>query len=759
MAAPHRRLQQVFQAAALLLLIAITPGWAAASPLSTGEGGALAIYLTWQRDPTTTMTVDWHTAGAEARLELEYRRLGDQRWDRQPAVSFPFPHSDRYVHRVELTGLEPDATYEIRTSPAVEPYRFRTLPAQASRPIRFAAGGDVRHDAEWMARTGRHAAAYDLDFVVWGGDLAYGDGRPDRAYRWHEWFEAIHTAMSTPDRRLVPVLPAIGNHEVNGSYHHRIADYRQDDATRNRIAPFFYPLLASPGQPGYRAIDAGDYLSVILLDTDHTNPVDGAQTRWLARALAEREGVTHVLPVYHVPAYPSVRAFDGRVSARVREHWVPLFERHGVRFVFEAHDHVYKRTHPMRGGVRDDQDGIVYLGDGAWGVGVRPIGRDQGGMKAPYLARAESVRHFILGEIEGPDLRFAMIDEDGELFDEYPAGAAAVIGEPRFPVRLQPAAVTETVFHDSDDAAIWVHPTDPSLSLVLGTDKHETDGGVYVFGLDGRIDRERTRTGMRRVNNVDVAQGVVLGGERMDIAVATERLAMAIRVFRLPDMTPIDGGGIPVFDGDMNRAPMGVALYTRPSDGATYAFVSGKSGPRQGYLRQYRLEADGTGEVRGVKVREFGAFSGRKEIEAIAVDQALGYVYYSDETFGARKYHADPDAGDEELALFGTMGFVGDQEGIAIYTRDDGTGYILVSDQHGRRLQVFPREGSGGDPHAHPVLAVIPVEALDTDGIAVTPHPLGPAFPHGLLVLMSTDRTFHLYRWEDVAAWIRAESP
>lgn len=326
-----------------------------------------------------------------------------------------------------------------------------------------------------------------------------------------------------------------------------------------------------------------------------------------------------------------------------------------------------------------------------------------------------------------------------------PAGEGAV-------APLVPVVVTDPVPGDSDDPALWIHPTDPGRSLVLGTDKHPTDGGVFVFDLEGRMDPERSRRGMRRVNNVDVLQGVRLGGREMDIAVATERLAQAIRVFALPDMTPVDGGGIVVFDGDTARAPMGIALYQDPSDGAVYAIVGGKDGPAEGYLGQYRLEDDGTGVVRGIRVREFGRFSGRKEIEAIAVDGELGYVYYSDEGVGVRKYHADPRRGDEELALFATEGFVEDHEGIAIYDAGGGTGWIVVSDQQGGRIQLFPREGWEGDPHRHPALAVIPVSATSTDGLEVTSRPLGPNFPRGMLVMMSDDRTFHYYRWEDVEA-------
>lgn len=315
---------------------------------------------------------------------------------------------------------------------------------------------------------------------------------------------------------------------------------------------------------------------------------------------------------------------------------------------------------------------------------------------------------------------------------------------------LRAAVVTQSVLNDSDDPAIWINRAAPESSLVIGTDKGDSTGAVYVFRLDGSIDSSRTRRPLMRMNNVDIVDGFVLGADTVSIAVATERGRQALRVFRLPDMTPIDNGGITVFDGDAARAPMGVAVYRRPRDGAVFAIVGGKSGPAEGYLWQYRLTATANGVVRGTKTRAFGAYSGRKEIEAIAVDRTLGHVYYSDETVGIRQYLADPDAPDanKELALFGTAGFVSDHEGIGIYPSSDSTGYLLVSDQQGQRLRVFTREAP------HQLLAVIPVDALETDGIEVTATPLGPRFPEGMLVMMSTDRTFHFFDWRAVKARI-----
>ena len=335
-----------------------------------------------------------------------------------------------------------------------------------------------------------------------------------------------------------------------------------------------------------------------------------------------------------------------------------------------------------------------------------------------------------------------------------PADSAAAISAadaalPLSADTLRPAVITDTVPGDSDDPAIWVNPADAAASVVLGTDKGDVTGGVYVFDLAGHVDRARSVTPLKRMNNVDVEYGFSAGGRNIDIAVATERNRNMLRVFRLPEMTPIDGGGIPVLDGTAERAPMGVAVYRRPRDGAVFAIVGGKSGPPSEYLWQYRLTMRG-GRVVLAKVRAFGAYSGRKEIEAIAVDDALGYVYYSDEGVGVRKYFADPDSGSRELALFATTGVREDHEGLAIFQRDSATGYILLSDQGANRLQVFPREGKAGDAHEHPLLAVIPVMAQQTDGLDVTSRSLGPAFPQGLLAMMSNRGAFHFYRWDAV---------
>jgi len=318
---------------------------------------------------------------------------------------------------------------------------------------------------------------------------------------------------------------------------------------------------------------------------------------------------------------------------------------------------------------------------------------------------------------------------------------------------VKPVIITEPVKYDTDDPAIWVNKTDPAKSLVIGTDK-DADGALYVYNLQGKIVPDKVVRGLKRPNNVDLAYGLMLSGKPTDIAVVSERITHKLRIFSLPDMRPLDNGGIEMFKGETGaeyRDLMGIAIYTA-ADGKMYAIAGRKNGPKTGgYLWQYLLSDDGTGHVKATLERKFGLYSGKKEIESIAVDNELKHIYYSDEQVGVRQYDAEPDKGDKQLTLFGTTGFKVDHEGISIYKLTDSTGYILVSDQGANRFQIFSREGSKQNPYEHKLLKVVNVAARQSDGSDVVNVPLNDTFKHGLFVTMSDDKTFHYYRWEDIA--------
>lgn len=375
-----------------------------------------ARYLTWQRDPTTTMTVHWHGDAKEDPSFVDYRRTGESRWLTSTGFSVNLPDTPRFVHTVELTGLTPGSDYEFRLPMAGEVFWFRTLPARLEHPLRFVEGGDVYEVGGLMDMMNRMAGALDPAFAVIGGDLAYTDGLPERAQRWYRYMASFTENLVAPDGRMIPVILAIGNHEVQRNYVESHPDYRPGPAWRQQVAPQFFKLFSFPGHPGYGVLDIGDYLSFIALDTHHANPVDGEQLEWLRARLAERKGIPHLFPIYHVPAYPSVRSpYDTRATL-IRQLWVPLFEEAGIHLAFEHHDHAFKITYPMKSG-KVDPDGIVFVGDGAWGVNVRIPNVHPA--QAAYLRKAMPINHLFEITLTPSNRLIRALDINGTVLDQF----------------------------------------------------------------------------------------------------------------------------------------------------------------------------------------------------------------------------------------------------------------------------------------------------------------------------------------------------
>lgn len=369
----------------------------------------LALYLSWRDDPTSSQVVHWHTSAADtSQAAVEYRVADEETWATASAWTKPWPDASRLVHRVDLRALRSDTLYEFRIAGSEHTERFRTLPARLSSPLVFAEGGDLMHRLEWFTATARAVAARSPRFAVIGGDWAYDDADPAKVSRWFDLLAAWRETMRTPDGLMIPLVPAIGNHEV------------KKGAPRGPAsAATFYTLFSFPGEPGYAALDFGDYLSLLILDTDHTASIAGAQAAWLGAALEKRKAFAHIFPVYHVPAYPSVRPYEEPACANIRRQWVPLFERHDVRLAFEHHDHAYKRTHPLRGD-EPHRDGVVYVGDGAWGAEPRPVDATRA-----YLSRAESVMHALVVTLDGRECRVEAVRPDGGLLDSFSVSARA----------------------------------------------------------------------------------------------------------------------------------------------------------------------------------------------------------------------------------------------------------------------------------------------------------------------------------------------
>ncbi len=365
-----------------------------------------ALFLTWQRDPTTTMTVQWVGEAKDAETRpIYFAKVGEDAWRCADAFRAAIPDDRQIGVCAELTGLTPDTDYRFRVGTDSAEQRFRTMPSKATNTIHFVSGGDAGVGVHTV-QTNHVAAAQSPMFVVLGGDIAYENGRSPGIFL--EFLKTYSRDLRDQRHRLIPLLGCLGNHEVDGGY----------DKPREK-APFFYSVFDGLfPETGYNQLDFGDYLSLVFLDTDHTSPISGEQTAWLDSTLKQREECPTVFVFNHVPAYPSHRPFGSQheegsgTGGGNRKHWCPLFERYNVDAVFEHHDHTYKRTHPLLDGLADKK-GVLYLGDGSWGKIRKPASLET----RPYLAKVDEAYHLSVHRIEGDERHHVALTDAGRVVD------------------------------------------------------------------------------------------------------------------------------------------------------------------------------------------------------------------------------------------------------------------------------------------------------------------------------------------------------
>jgi 3-phytase len=326
---------------------------------------------------------------------------------------------------------------------------------------------------------------------------------------------------------------------------------------------------------------------------------------------------------------------------------------------------------------------------------------------------------------------------------------------------VMPTVETDPVWHSgdaADDIAIWVHPTDPSMSTIIGTDKAEDDsdgGGIAVYELSGKEIQYRVEGD---INNVDLRYNFMLDGEPTTIVAASNSDHNSIELYRVNERRKLANVANRRLKSGLSQVS-GLAMYHSEESGKFYVFVN----DRQGRHEQWELTDAGNGKVDGHVVRRFDA---GRETEGLVADDELGWLYIAEEDYGIWKYGAEPGAGThrtlvERVEMGDIDGpLLADVEGLALYRAADGEGYLIASSQGSDDYAIFDRAGDnefvskfrvGGNKE----LGVD--RATNTDGIDVISFGLGPAFPNGLFIAQDgangrQNQNFKVVSWTDVAA-------
>lgn len=336
-----------------------------------------------------------------------------------------------------------------------------------------------------------------------------------------------------------------------------------------------------------------------------------------------------------------------------------------------------------------------------------------------------------------------------------PSGAAA--NRPAAVTALVETTPVESYGDAADDPAIWAHPSDPAKSLVIATDKK---AGLYVYDMQGKVVQFLADG---KMNNVDLRNDFMLGGEKVTLVTASNRTDKTIAIYRLDIgkrlLVNVADGPQPTGLGD----PYGLCMYRHKDDGRTYVFINGDDTRK----RQWELVDAGNGRVRAELVRDMTFDS---QTEGCVANDETAALYVDEEDVALWRLSAEPGGGDLKEAVDrvdANTAIKDDLEGMGLYDLGDGRGYLVVSSQGNDSYAVYRREGKQEYLGSFSVVAD-PIRGIDgiseTDGLDVTSRNLGPGFEYGAMIAQDgrnvmpvENQNYKYVPWETIARALNLE--
>jgi 3-phytase len=333
-----------------------------------------------------------------------------------------------------------------------------------------------------------------------------------------------------------------------------------------------------------------------------------------------------------------------------------------------------------------------------------------------------------------------------------PAGVFYALATFSVSATVETEALDPALDPDHDDPAIWIHPSSPALSLVIGTLKGT---GLATYDVNGNlvqlVDQD---SGM---NNVDLRYNFPLGGQGVDLVVATNR-ANPINTLAMYKVNPTtrELENVTADPPIASKVPevYGTCMYLSLQSGKYYAFITSKAG----IVEQWELLDNGAGKVTGELQRTFDV---GMATEGCVADDVYASFYVSEEDIGIWKYGAEPGDGSARTAVDSTGAgghLTADIEGLTIYYTSSNTGYLLASSQGASEYVIYERVS----PNNYiATFDIVPGNGIDgtssTDGIDVTNASLGPLFPQGVFIAHdgsndAGNTNFKLVPWQVIAA-------
>ncbi len=301
----------------------------------------------------------------------------------------------------------------------------------------------------------------------------------------------------------------------------------------------------------------------------------------------------------------------------------------------------------------------------------------------------------------------------------------------------------------ADDPCIWIHPTDPALSTIIGTHKKE-GAGLLIYDLEGN---EIQRVPDGRMNNVDIRYNFPLGGESVALVTSGNRDLNSISIYKVdPDtrnLISVSARNIPL---GLDDGVYGSCMYFSSSTGKFYAFLNDKTGK----IEQWELFDNGSGLVDGKLVRTLNVDS---QPEGCVADDIHGILFVGEEDYALWKFFAEPDH-ETTKTLVDSVGnhIYPDLEGLAIYYAGRDSGYLIASSQGNNTYIIYTRDGNNDYVGTFQIVDSENIDGTqETDGLDVTNFGLGSKFPMGVFIAQDgsnpgATQNYKCVPWESIAS-------
>lgn len=427
------RSRQLVRTSALIAALALGLGgqaWAHEARntlVPPGQSGYLPGYapdriiLVSTEDPARSQVVAWRTApGGSTQAVAQLVIAGDS-----PGLHLAasmVEGSSRLLdsgngpalhHRVRFEGLMPDTLYAYRVrghDTWSEWLQFRTAP-EGFLPFSFLYFGDAQNSVKsHFSRVLREGwrGSPGVRLMLFAGDMVNTrEGNHDD--EWGEWFDAggfLHG--------MVPTLPVAGNHEfINTEYPDGTETYHLSPAFTHNL-----PVAGNGPEGLEETVYAVRWADVLFVALDSQRALDDEalarrQAEWLDGVLSGGS-YRWIIVSHHHPLFSVAR---GRDNPLLREHWLPVYRRHGVDLVLQGHDHAYGRGPNLPEGVNlaDGDGGPVFVVSVA---GPKMYLASENAGEA-FARLGEDVQLYQLIHVEADRLRFESRTPTGTLYDAF----------------------------------------------------------------------------------------------------------------------------------------------------------------------------------------------------------------------------------------------------------------------------------------------------------------------------------------------------